>query len=192
MGNNPLNVTDDENTLLSIVLLQSLKIGKNIRQRIKSGELLPCKNEALEVMINFFDELDLEYPLYAQVLAKLDSPECQTMGNFGLAPGGCCLAGLSGMNYAKTNSRLARICYGASMVCSKTATVAGTVSGFGHGCGISTVAMLSDTFGGAFLFLGNRAQDVGLWVDKKPKFQNPFRRRSSLGFHKGVSFISPG
>jgi hypothetical protein len=121
-------------------------------------------------------------------------------GNIGLAAGGLCLAGISTQNYFETKNPVAKVCYAASIVCSSTAMLTGGITAFNNVCGISRLAMCGDAFGSTFLFLGNRAKNLGNYAEGKSKIKqlNPFRNRGfkrkpgSLTGYKGMGFITPG
>jgi len=75
----------------------------------------------------------------------------------------------------------------------------GGLTAFNNVCGISHLAMCGDAFGSTFLFLGNRAKNLGNYAEGKSKIRqlNPFRNRgfkrkpNSLTGYKGMSFITP-
>jgi hypothetical protein len=195
------NFTDLDKMMIFYAYKNGLKIGETISRAIESGKLVVPDNETLEVLINSFSTY--EYPMYQRVLAKIGSPEFSTGGNICLAAGGLCLAGVSTQNYFETKNPVARLCYAASILCSSTAMVTGGVKAVNNACGacgISDFAMGGDAFGGAFLFLGNRAQNLGHYAEGKSKIPqfNPFRNRGfkrkpgSLTGSKGIGFIMPG
>jgi len=71
-------------------------------------------------------------------------------------------------------------------VCSSTAAISGTIKAFGSACGISYVAMCGDAFGTSFLFLGNRARDLGHLAQGKSKMTsfNPFHNLRNRSFRR--------
>jgi hypothetical protein len=85
-------------------------------------------------------------------------------------------------------------------MCSSTAMLTGGLTAFNNVCGISHLAMCGDAFGSTFLFLGNRAKNLGNYAEGKSKIRqlNPFRNRGfkrkpgSLTGYKGMGFITPG
>jgi hypothetical protein len=191
------NFTDLDKMMIFTAYKNGLKVGENISKAIESGGLVVPDNEILEVIINSF--YTYEYPMYQKVLAKIGSPEFSTAGNIGLAAGGLCLAGISTQNYFETKNPVAKICYATSIVCSSTAMLTGGLTAFNNVCGISHLAMCGDAFGSTFLFLGNRAKNLGNYAEGKSKIRqlNPFRNRgfkrkpNSLTGYKGMSFITP-
>jgi hypothetical protein len=192
------NFTDLDKMMIFTAYKNGLKVGENISKAIESGELVVPDNETLEVILNSF--YTYEYPIYQKVLAKIGSPEFSTAGNIGLAAGGLCLAGISTQNYFETKNYVAKVCYAASIVCSSTAMITGGITVFNNVCGISHLAMCGDAFGSTFLFLGNRAKNLGNYAEGKSKIKqlNPFRNRgfkrkqgSSTGY-KNMGFITPG
>ena len=104
------------------------------------------------------------------------------VGNVGLAAGGLYIAGVSTQNYLQTKNTIAKFCYGASICCSGTAAISGTIKAFGSTCGLSSVAMCGDAFGTSFLFLGNRARDLGDLAEGKTK--NPFHNLRNRSFRR--------
>jgi hypothetical protein len=192
------NFTDLDKMMIFTAYKNGLKVGENISKAIESGELVVPDNETLEVILNSF--YTYEYPIYQKVLAKIGSPEFSTAGNIGLAAGGLCLAGISTQNYFETKNYVAKVCYAASIVCSSTAMITGGITVFNNVCGISHLAMCGDAFGSTFLFLGNRAKNLGNYAEGKSKIKqlNPFRNRGfkrkqgSLTGYKNMGFITPG
>jgi hypothetical protein len=192
------NFTDLDKMMIFTAYKNGLKVGENISKAIESGELVVPDNETLEVILNSF--YTYEYPMYQKVLAKIGSPEFSTAGNIGLTAGGLCLAGISTQNYFETKNPVAKVCYAASIVCSSTAMLTGGLTAFNNVCGISHLAMCGDAFGSTFLFLGNRAKNLGNYAEGKSKIRqlNPFRNRGfkrkpgSLTGYKGMGFITPG
>ena len=192
------NFTDLDKMMIFTAYKNGLKVGENISKAIESGELVVPDNETLEVILNSF--YTYEYPIYQKVLAKIGSPEFSTAGNIGLAAGGLCLAGISTQNYFETKNYVAKVCYAASIVCSSTAMITGGITVFNNVCGISHLAMCGDAFGSTFLFLGNRAKNLGNYAEGKSKIRqlNPFRNRGfkrkqgSLTGYKNMGFITPG
>jgi hypothetical protein len=186
------NFTDIHKMMIVTAYKNGLKVGENISRAIESGELVVPDNETLEVLINSF--YTYEYPMYQRVLAKIDSPKFSTAGNIDLAASGLCLAEVSTQNYFKTKNPIARVCYAASIMCSSTAVLTSSVKAINNACGISYFAMCGDPFGSTFLFLGNRAQNLGHYAEGKSKMPqlNLFRNRSfkrkpsSLTEYKGM------
>ena len=111
-----------------------------------------------------------------------------TTGNVGLAAGGLYIAGVSTQNYLQTKNTLAKFCYGASVCCSSTAVISGTIKAFGSACGIYYLAMCGDAFGTSFLFLGNRARDLGDLAQGKSKITslNPFHNLRNRSFRRAT------
>ena len=120
-------------------------------------------------------------------LAKIAEPsELITTGNVGLAAGGLYIAGVSTQSYFQTNNTIAKFCYGASVCCSTTAAISGTIKAFGSASEISYLAIGGDAFGTSFLFLGNRARNLGDLAQGKSKMRslNPFRNLRNRSFRR--------
>jgi hypothetical protein len=192
------NFTDLHKMMISTAYKNGLKVGDNILKAIESGELVVPDNETLEVIINSF--YTYEFSMYQKVLARIGSPEFSNAGNIGLTVGGLCLTGVSTKNYFQTKNPVAKFCYAASVVCSTTAVVTGSLTAVGNVCGISPLAIGGDAFGATFLFLGNRAKKLGNYAEGKSKLNklNPFRNRGfkrkpfSWTGPKDIGFINPG
>lgn len=116
----------------------------------------------------------------------LEPSDLISTGNVGLAAGGLYIAGVSSQSYFRTNNTLAKICYGASVCCSGSAAISGTIKAFGSVSGISYLAIGGDAFGTSFLFLGNRARDLGDLAQGKSKIRslNPFRNLRNRSFRR--------
>ena len=127
------------------------------------------------------------------------SQDGYVLGNLGCAAGGLIIGGVSTQNYFQTSNRVAKIFYGSSILCSGTAMVAGSVKAASGVCGLSHVALAGDVFGGSCLFLGNRARELGSYVEGRAskKGLNPFRPKKfvrqpkkGIGYgYKGLSFV---
>jgi len=107
-------------------------------------------------------------------------------GNVYLAASGLYIAGVSTQNYLGTQNSIAKVWYGASICCSSTAAISGTIKAFGNVCGISYLAMCGDAFGTSFLFLGNRARNLGDLAQGKAKMSslNPFQNLRNRSFRR--------
>jgi hypothetical protein len=102
------------------------------------------------------------------------------------------------VKYWKSRNTFARGCYIASGVCGSAAACAGVLKGVQGTCGLSFIAVGGDAIGSAFLFVGNKAQKLGEYIDGKKKWTsfNPksFLRRhpvSKTGMgYRGMSFVT--
>jgi hypothetical protein len=174
------NLTDIEKIIVGIAYRDGLKIGEHITNEIRSGRLVIPNNTTLTVIADSFFKYN--FPMSQLMLARIGSPKFMTPGNVGLAAGGLYIAGVSTQNYLQTKNTIAKFCYGASICCSGTAAISGTIKAFSSTCGLSSVAMCGDAFGTSFLFLGNRARDLGDLAEGKTK--NPFHNLRNRSFRR--------
>ncbi len=58
---------------------------------------------------------------------------------------------MSGKNYFQTESKIAKVCYVLSFICSGTGTISSSIAVYCDRCGLSKTAMLGHGFGGLFL-----------------------------------------
>jgi len=129
------NLTDIEEIIVGIAYQDGLKIGERRTNKILSGRLVLTENATLAVVVDSFFKYD--FPMSQMILARIGSPKFITTGNVGLAAGGFYIAKVSTQNYLRTNNTLTKFCYGASVCCSSTAVISGTIKAFGNACGIS-------------------------------------------------------
>jgi hypothetical protein len=196
-----LNLTDDltdaQKIMVRIAFEDGQKIGKKIASAIQSGELQVPDNQTMAILIDQFIQHD--FVKYQKILAKFGSPQFAIGGNLGCAGGGLAICGVSAIKFLKTKNTMARIFYGTGSVCGSTAAIAGTLKAFSGTCGLSFLAVGGDMFGGACLYVGNKAQKMGDMVNDKHRLSwrpRSFARRpnykSGMGY-RGLSFITaPG
>lgn len=196
-----LNLTDDltdaQKIMVRIAFEDGQKIGKKIAAAIQSGELQVPENQTMVILIDQFIQYD--FVKYQKILAKFGSPQFAIGGNLGCAGGGLAIGVVSVLKYFKTKNTMARVFYGTGSICGSTAAIAGTLKAFSGTCGLSFLAVGGDMFGGACLYVGNKAQKIGDMVDGKERWSwrpRSFARRpkykSGMGY-RGLSFITaPG
>lgn len=118
-------------------------------------------------------------------------------GNFAFAGGGIVVSGTSIVKYCKTRNTFARGCYVASSSCGGASACAGVLKDVQGTCGLSFIAVGGNAVGSAFLFVGNKAQKLGDYIDGKRKWTN-FNPKSFLRRHpisktgmgyRGMSFV---
>lgn len=190
------NLTDIQQLMIRIAFQDGKKIGEQIAADVESGILQLPSNETIQIIVDKFHEF--EYLPYQKVLAKIGSPKFAVVGNFAFAGGGMAISGTSILKYCKTKNTIARGFYVASSLCGGAAAVAGALKGVEGTCGLSFIAVGGDAFGTAFLFVGNKAQKLGDYIDGKRKWTNfnprSFLRRrqiSKTGMgYRGMSFVT--
>ena len=188
------NLTDVEKTMRDIILLYGQQVGKDIAERISSGELKVIKNVPLPLEI---DRLEMDnLTQFQKILAQIGSPQFAVKGNLAFASGGIAISGVSTLKCWKTKNIVARFFYVTSTVCGGTAAIAGCLKAASNTAGLSPIAVGGDVVGGACLFIGHRAQQLGDMIDGKKSWWKPkdfLKRRpsvKSVGGYRGISFVS--
>jgi len=179
------NFTDTEELVIGLAYKEGIRIGKTISEAILDGRINITNNETLTVVVNWIFEFP-DFPLSQNRLTKLGSSLFLNTGNVALASGGLYIAGMSTQNYLQTNNKIAKLCYGASICCSSTAVISGTLKAYADVSGLSYLAMWGDAFGTSFLCLGNRARDLGKLAESKTSLlsNNPFERLRNRAFRR--------
>jgi len=188
-------LTDTEKIMIKIAYRDGQEIGRKLADAIKSGEFRIPDNETLKIFIGEFSTYDL-LPSH-KLLIKIFSPDSYRVGNFGFAGGGVMIMGSSAVNFCKAKNNVAKICYGISGICGGTAAIFGTYAGITSYYGLSKIAVGGDIFGGSFLWAGNKAQELGNFVEAnnswKPRnfvLRKPSTSKMKLGY-KGIGFVLP-
>ena len=158
------------------------------------------KPELLEVLISIGMTSDdavkqlQKMLLDGRLLVQVGSENFGVVGNSLISGSGVLTCGLSGIGFATTNSPAAKGFYALSIGFSGTAATTGGMAAVARKCEISEVAFLSETFGAAFLLLGNQAHAAALKIEGKPVPARFRRAAPSFGLHNprnNAAFIMP-
>lgn len=189
------NFTEIEEMMIRIAYSEGRRMGEKIAEDIKLGKLQIPDNEPIQIIVEKVFEYD--FPVYQKVLAKFGSPQFGVAGNLACAGGGVAIGGVSVMKCFKTKNVVAKIFYGTGTICGGTAALAGCLKAYSGTCGLSYFAVGGDMIGGACLYVGNKAQQLGDMIDgKRPWSFRPksFTRRrlitkTGMGY-RGMSFVT--
>jgi hypothetical protein len=127
---------------------------------------------------------------------ELGSTRTCVISNLFLVGTGCYTAGISIVGYKTTTNHVAKAFYTLSVLCSSSAVCTGIVAVMARACQISQTAALSESFGAAFMILGNQAHVRALQLESKliPQHLNAYVRKSfrkPLYNNNGLGFVMP-
>lgn len=102
--------------------------------------------------------------------------------------------GMSGIGLRTTTNLTAKTFYAMSCLFSGTSAATGSMAVLARNCKVSEVALLTEAFGGAFLFLGNSAQGAALKIEGRPvpaRYRRPVAGFGLYNRGNNVAFITP-
>lgn len=162
----PENYTEIEKEVARIGFKQGLTWAKHIKEGLENGTIDPNKSIRLigEIGVNTAEN----FPRLTNFYAMLGSPEVGTVSNAVIAGVGVYTGGNSAIQFGLTTNRQAKFFYTLSILCSGTAIASAGTAVAARTCQISGTAALSESFGIAFMKLGNRAHVAALQLEGKP------------------------
>ena len=170
-------------------------LGRGIIQGIDQ-----TKPELLKVIVKL--GLDGEAAIEELTKALVEGRVMMTLGseNFGVMANTCIsgsaviTCGMSGIGLTTITDPTAKGFYALSCLCSGTSAATGGMAVLARKCEISEVALLTEAFGAAFLYLGNQAHAVALKLERKPvppRFRRPISGFGLYNRRNNVAFINP-
>ncbi len=133
-------------------------------------------------------------PMQKRLYMTLGSESLGVAGNTIITGSAVLTCGLSGIACSATSNPTAQGFYGMSCVFSTVSAVSGSATVLACKCEISEVALLTETFGAAFLYLENKAHAAALRVEGKPvpaRYRRPLAGFGLYNRRNNVGFITP-
>ena len=144
----------------------------------------------LEQLLNFQNQ---NFSARTSLLMKIGSETVGMGGNSVIAGSAVITCGLSSIGLTSTNNPLAQTYFALSCAFSTTSAATSGMAVLARKCEISEVGLLTETLGGAFLYLGHKAHAAALKAESKPVPRRFRRPLSSYGIYRGnnAAFVMP-
>jgi hypothetical protein len=134
------------------------------------------------------------FSMSTRLLMTVGSENFGVMGNTIISGSAVVTCGMSGIGLTTTTNPTAKAFYAMSCAFSGTSAASGSMAVLARKCEISEVALLTESFGAAFLYLGNKAHAAALKVEGKPVpagFRRPVSAFGLYNRRNNVAFITP-
>ena len=134
------------------------------------------------------------FSMKTRIMLALGSENFGVMGNTVISGSAVVTCGMSGISLTTTTNPTAKAFYALSCVFSSTSAASDSMAVIASKCEISEVALLTESFGAAFLYLGNQAHGAALKVEGRrvpPRFRKPVSGFGLYNRRNNVAFITP-
>jgi hypothetical protein len=129
-----------------------------------------------------------------RVMMAMGTENFGVIGNTFISGSAIVTCGISGISMTTTTSPAAKTFYALSCAFSGTSAASSSMAVLARKCEISEVALLTETFGAAFLYLGNQAHAAALKVEGRRVPARYRRPLAGFGLYNGrnnAAFILP-
>ena len=191
------NFTDSEIEALRLIYEESKKWGKELRNKIKAGEVDPSKLVKLELPIR--TELDpSKFSQTTQMFMAMGSENVGVTMNGAIVAAGIYTGGNSAVQFTVTQNLAAKRFYLLSVVFSLSAITNGGIAVVSRACELSGIGVVSEALGAGFMWCGNASRAAALKAEGNPiptQLRESIRRpRAFLNPNdtNGMAFVMPG